>query len=233
MSPVGIFTSRQVLSGSEWSEIIILLLNKVAATEQTYNERRLLQGVQQGDSHAFLELYNIYYPALYHYVMRFVKSPAIAEDVLQDVFLKIWEIRERINPDLSFKAYLYRISRNSVFKLMKQIAGDESLRLQVMQQFRQTVSDADLKICWQQYEEILQAAIARLSPQRQKVFLLCREESKTYEEVAAELGISRNTVKEHMVLAMKSIKDYFEQYGNTPLGFMLLLFLSTNSLYSP
>ncbi|NII27010.1 RNA polymerase sigma-70 factor [Pseudoflavitalea sp. X16] len=200
----------------------------VAATEQTYNEHRLLQELQQGRSQAFLELYNIYHPALYHYVLRFVKSPAIAEDILQDVFLKIWEIRERINPDLSFKAYLYRISRNSVFKLMKKIAVDENLRLQVMQQFRQTVSDADLKVSWQQYEAILQAAIANLSPQRQKVFLLCREEGKTYEQVAAELNISRHTVKEHMVLAMKSIKEYFEQYGNTPLSFTLLLFLSTD-----
>lgn len=205
-----------------------MLSINVAATEQTYNEHRLLQELQQGHSQAFLELYNIYHPALYHYVLRFVKSPAIAEDILQDVFLKIWEIRERINPDLSFKAYLYRISRNSVFKLMKKIAVDENLRLQVMQQFRQTVSDADLKVSWQQYETILQAAIANLSPQRQKVFLLCREEGKTYEQVAAELNLSRHTVKEHMGLAMKSIKEYFEQYGNTPLSFTLLLFLSTD-----
>ncbi len=198
----------------------------MTANPQTYNEHRLLQELQQGHSQAFLELYTIYHPALYHYVLRFVKSPAIAEDVLQDVFLKIWEIRERINPELSFKAYLYRISRNSVFKLLKKIAGDETLRLRVMQQFQQSVSDADLKVCWQQYEGILHTAIARLSPQRQKVFLLCREEGKTYEQVAAELNISRHTVKEHMVLAMKSIKEHFEQYGNSPLAFMLLLFFN-------
>jgi RNA polymerase sigma-70 factor (family 1) len=197
----------------------------VATTEQPYNEYSLVQGLQRGESGAFLELYNIYHPALYHYVLRFVKSPAIAEDVLQDVFLKIWEIRERINPDLSFKGYLYRICRNSVFKLMKQMASDETLRLRVLQQFAQSVSDADLKIHWQQYEEMLRAAINALPPQRQKVFMLCREEGKTYEQVAAELGISRNTVKEHMVLAMKSIKDHFQQVGNTPPGFILLLLL--------
>lgn len=206
-----------------------MLSNSVAVTEQTYNEHRLLQALQQGQPHAFLELYNVYHPALYQYVLRFVKSPAIAQDVLQDVFLKIWEIRERINPDLSFKAYLYRISRNSVFKLMKQMAGDESLRLRVLQQFGESVADADLKLCWQQYEGILQAAITRLPPQRQKVFRLCREEGKSYEEVATELNISRHTVKEHMVLAMKSIKEYFDQYGNTPLGFLLLLFFSTKA----
>jgi RNA polymerase sigma-70 factor (family 1) len=200
----------------------------VSTTPDTYYEQSVIQRLQKGDSDAFLELYNHYHPALYHYVLRFVKSPAIAEDVLQDVFLKIWEIRSRIDPGLSFKAYLYRICRNSVFKLLKKIAIDEELRLQVMQQFTQSVADADLKILWQQYEEILYAAINNLSPQRQRVFRLCREEGKSYEQVANELGISRNTVKEHMVLAMKQIREHFEQYGDTPAGFMLLLVLTTD-----
>nr|WP_262898162.1 RNA polymerase sigma-70 factor [Niastella soli] len=181
--------------------------------------------MQKGDSDAFLELYNQYHQPLYHYVLRFVKSPAIAEDILQDVFLKIWEIRTRINPDLSFKSYLYRICRNSVFKLLKKIAVDENLRVQVFQQFAQSVADADLKVLWQQYETLLQAAFNRLPPQRQKVFRLCREEGKTYEQVAAELGISRNTVKEHMVLAMKLIREHLDQFGDNPTHFIFLLFL--------
>jgi RNA polymerase sigma-70 factor (family 1) len=200
----------------------------VSTTPDTYYEQSVIQRLQKGDSDAFLELYNHYQSALYHYVLRFVKSPAIAEDVLQDVFLKIWEIRDRIDPELSFKAYLYRICRNSVFKLLKKISVDEALRLQVMQHFTQSVADADLKILWQQYEEILHAAINNLSPQRRKVFRLCREEGKSYEQVANELGISRNTVKEHMVLAMKQIREHFEQYGDTPAGFMLLLILTSN-----
>lgn len=202
--------------------------NKVSTTPDTYNEQRVILRLQKGDSDAFLEVYNHYHPALYHYVLRFVKSPAIAEDVLQDVFLKIWEIRSRINPEFSFKAYLYRICRNSVFKLLKKMAVDENLRVQVMQHFAQSIADADLKILWQQYEEILHAAINSLSPQRQKVFRLCREEGKSYEQVANELGISRNTVKEHMVLAMKFIREHFEQYGDTPASFMFLLFLTTD-----
>jgi RNA polymerase sigma-70 factor (family 1) len=200
----------------------------VSTTPDTYYEQSVIQRLQKGDSDAFLELYNHYHSALYHYVLRFVKSPAIAEDVLQDVFLKIWEIRDRIDPELSFKAYLYRICRNSVFKLLKKISVDEALRLQVMQHFTQSVADADLKILWQQYEEILHAAINNLSPQRRKVFRLCREEGKSYEQVANELGISRNTVKEHMVLAMKQIREHFEQYGDTPAGFMLLLILTSS-----
>jgi RNA polymerase sigma-70 factor (family 1) len=190
---------------------------------RTYNERDLLAGLQRGKSSAFLELYNKYHPAIYHYVLRFVKVPAIAEDVLQDVFLKIWEIRKRIDPDLSFKAYLYRISRNSVFKLMKKMAADESLRLQIMRQLQQNVTNADIEILWQEYEKMFNLAIARLPLQRQKVFRLCREQGKTYEQTAAELGISRNTVKEHMVLAMKFIKNHFHHF-DIPLASLLILF---------
>lgn len=197
-------------------------------TPETYNEQSVILRLQKGDSDAFLELYNHYHAALYHYVLRFVKSPAIAEDVLQDVFLKIWEIKSRLDPALSFKAYLYRICRNSVFKLLKKMAVDENLRVQVMQQFAQSVADADLKVLWQQYEVILQAAINRLPPQRQKVFKLCREEGKTYDQVAEELGISRNTVKEHMVLAMKLIREHVDQYGDTPTHFIFLLFFITD-----
>lgn len=194
-------------------------------TPATYNEQSVILRLQKGDSDAFRELYNQYHQPLYHYVLRFVKSPALAEDVLQDVFLKIWEIRSRIDPELSFKAYLYRISRNSVFKLLKKIAVDENLRTQVLRQFSQSVADADLKVLWQQYEALLQAAINRLPPQRRKVFKLCREEGKSYEQVAEELGISRNTVKEHMVLAMKLIREHIDQYGDTSTYFILLLFL--------
>jgi RNA polymerase sigma-70 factor (family 1) len=199
----------------------------VTTIPETYNEQSVLLRLQMGDSDAFLELYNQYHGPLYHYVLRFVKSPAIAEDVLQDVFLKIWEIKGRIDPNLSFKAYLYRICRNSVFKLLKKMAVDESLRVEVMQQLTQSVADADLKLLWQQYEAILQTAINNLSPQRQKVFRLCREEGKTYEQVANELGISRNTVKEHMVLAMKLIREHFEQYGDTSTSYMFMLVFAT------
>ncbi len=127
---------------------------------QTYNERGLLKGLKDGNSNAFLELYNNYHPGLYHYVLRFVKVSAIAEDILQDVFLTIWRIRKTIDPDLSFKAYLYRISRNSVFKLLKKMASDENLRLRTMQQLQQNVTDCDVKMLWQEYEEMFHNAIA-------------------------------------------------------------------------
>ena len=184
-------------------------------------EAVLLQRLQQGDTEAYIALYNQYYPSLYTYILHFINIPELAEDALQEVFIKIWEIRERINPELSFSGYLYRITRNHVFKLLKKISADAALRLQVMQELQHQTEDADTQLLWKQYESLLHQAIAQLPPQRQKVFRLCREESKSYEEVAVELGISRNTVKEHMMLAMKSIR--FFVYSNADGILPLLL----------
>jgi RNA polymerase sigma-70 factor (ECF subfamily) len=188
------------------------------------NEYNLLKKLKKGDSKAFLELYDRYHLQVYNWALKFVKIPAIAEDIVQDVFLKIWVIRERLNPQLSFPAFIYRICRNRVFSDLKKIAVNERLTLNVIEQFRSLKeSPADLAI-WNQYEVLLESAIRKLPKQRQKVFKLCRQGGKTYEEVAVELCISKNTVKEHMVMAVKNIREYFYQYGE--ISFILIFFFS-------
>lgn len=187
-----------------------------------YDEKDLLNRLKNDDADAYIQLYDHYYPSLYAYILRFVKITDLAEDVLQDVFLKLWEIRHRIDPDLSFSAYLYRISRNLVFKQIKKISVDEELRLGVMYRLSSLHEHSHVELQWKQYQESLVAAIDQLPPQRQKVFRLCREQNRTYDEAAAELGISRNTVKEHMVLAVKAIREYFKRHSDTLLSSFFL-----------
>jgi RNA polymerase sigma-70 factor (family 1) len=189
-----------------------------------YNETALLKRLQQGDTNAFIQIYEHYHHPLYIYILRFVKVPEYAEDVLQDVFLKMWEIRERINPQLSFNAYLYKICRNKVFKLLKKIATDEVMQGRLLQQMELYTDEPELKLQWKQYNELVNKAIAQLPPQRQKVFKMCREQGKSYDEAALELGISKNTIKEHMVAAMKSVKEYIFRHGE--LSLMLFFFIA-------
>ncbi len=159
---------------------------------------------------------------MYSWLIRFVKLPDLVEDIIQDTFLKIWEIRHRLNPAQSFPAYLYRISRNIAFKLLKKISLDETLRKQVLIRFEMEPDDPEKRLRWLQYQRLLENAINRLPPQRRKVFKLCRQSNKTYDEVANELGISRNTVKEHMMKAMQDIRQYFYRYGEISLILLLL-----------
>jgi RNA polymerase sigma-70 factor (ECF subfamily) len=188
------------------------------------NEPGLLQQLRQGNVDAYLQLYDRYHTLVYGWVLRFVKVPAYAEDIVQDVFMKIWEVRSDLNPEQSFPAYLYKISRNKTFTFLKKNASDEKTRLQLMQRLSELTESPYHQALWNQYQQILALAITQLPYQRQRVFTLCRQEGKTYDEAAQELGISRNTVKEHMVMALKDIKAYFYRHGDLSLALLLLIY---------
>ena len=196
--------------------------------EKDFEEASILKRLQQGDEHAFLEIYDHYKQPLYSFIIKFVKVPAYADDLLQDVFLKIWEIHSRIDTSLSFKAYLYRISRNLVYKFLKKTANNVELLSEQMQHFIPDAgANAELKLQWKQYEENIKTAIDNLPPRRKEIFILCRQGKHTYDDVARQLGISRNTVKEHMVLSMKSISQFLRNKKgiNLPIAVLAIIFL--------
>jgi len=186
-----------------------------------FDEAQLFEQLKAGDVDAYKEIYRRYHAQLYNYVRRFVKVPELAEDVLHDVFIKLWEIREQLNPQLPVVAYIYRITRNHVFKLIKKISVETELRSRVISIIDSNYVEPESEMQWLEYAHLLEGAIDQLSPQCKKVFKLCRQEGKTYEETAQELGISKHTVKEHMMNAMKSIKNYFVKHAD--IAFTLLM----------
>ena len=97
-----------------------------------YTDEQLLLLLSGSDQQAFTELYNRYHAGIYSYQLAFVKIPSISEDLVQEVFLKIWEARKRLHIHTSFASYLYRISRNSAIDFMKKIAADRELRKEII-----------------------------------------------------------------------------------------------------
>lgn len=188
-------------------------------------EQELLHLLRKDDQEAFEEIYRRYYPKLRGYVLKFVKVPHHAEDIVQDAFLKIWEIRNSINPEKFFSGYLFTITRNLVFKFLKFASNYTDVLDEVLiSVFPGNVENENL-LEWKELGEEIQQAIQNLSPKRREVFLLCKEEDMSYEDVSKMLGISRNTIKEHMVLAMKSIKSYLKSRS-------LYIFLSCSIIFS-
>jgi RNA polymerase sigma-70 factor (family 1) len=186
----------------------------------------ILQQIKQGNHEAFISLYEDYHARLYSYILKFVKVPAFAEDMLQEVFLKVWESRGKIKPSLSFNAYLYKICRNEAYDFIKEMAADKQMRGTVMHYLTEGSNAVDADLLSKQYERVLQGAVSNLPPQRRNIFNLCRQEGKKYEEVAEMMQISRNTVKDHMVLAVKSIRDYVAKNTDWPISVILLFFMS-------
>jgi RNA polymerase sigma-70 factor (family 1) len=179
------------------------------------SEEEVLLRMKQGDESAFTTVYRHYHSSLYIYLLRFCKIPSLAEDLVHDVFLKVWEIRDRINPELSFTGYLYRIARNHVIKTIDKLATDQVMREQLLNQLDEPVAaHPEQLVRAKEYDRLFREALERMPPQRLKVFKLCRQEGKSYEEAAEILGVSRNAIKKHMVLSMRFIYDYVHRYGD-------------------
>ncbi|HEX7755744.1 MAG TPA: RNA polymerase sigma-70 factor [Niabella sp.] len=188
-------------------------------------EIALIERFKKGDALAYARLYDLYHARLYTFIIRFVKIPETAEDILQEVFLKLWNIRERVDSAQSLQAYLYKITRNQVFNCLKKSIRQKEIIDYVQRTTKMQTIAGEEQLRWREYETILSDAIDCLPVQRKKVFQLCRDEGKTYDGVARELGISKNTVKEHMVLATRAIRSYVRKHIDLrSMSLLLLLF---------
>lgn len=176
-----------------------------------HDEVVLLRRLRVGDRDAFQKIYDHYFPKLRVYVFKFVRAPQYTEDILQEVFMKLWEIKENIDPEKYFSGYLYTITKNQVIKFFKSAAYNQEMVDDII--ISMAVGDTHVQEAaeWKELYHEIQHAIELLPPRRQEIFLLCREENMSYDQISSHLHISRNTIKEHMVLAMKAIRAYLRE----------------------
>lgn len=172
-------------------------------------EKELLSQVREGDVKAFERIYKSYSPKLYGSIFRIVKSVPVTEELLQDVFQRVWEHRTTIDVNLSFKSYLFTIARNLVYDYFNK-ASRQKLMARYLQVKEMSGSGAFRnQLEEKESEQLLEKAIHQLPPQRRLVYTLCKIEGRTYDEVSRTLGISVSTISDHMVKAAKSIKVYY------------------------
>ncbi|MEP7257326.1 MAG: RNA polymerase sigma-70 factor [Flavitalea sp.] len=186
-------------------------------------ETIILQRLQAGDESSFAHIYRHYYSSVNSQVLHLMHSPELSEDITQEIFLKIWESREKLNGIRSFKSYLFITARNHTLNALKRAARSEAGMSEIIRHFeliRNTTEDLALS---NEYLRFIQQKIDELPPRSREIFRLCREQSKSYDEVAAALGISRDAVKSRMVHAMKMLSDAAEKEMGLPLSVVLLL----------
>ena len=173
------------------------------------NQSLLLDRLRGGSESAFSALYDWYSKPLYRNIIRLVKDEAIAEELLQDLFLKVWEVRQTIDPDKSFKSFLYKVAENLAYAHFRQIAKNERLIAKLIISSVEFATNAEDAIIAKENHALLQKAISSLPPQAKQVYTLCKLEGKSYEEVSQQLGISPKTISGHIVKANKDVKRYF------------------------
>lgn len=191
------------------------------------DEKELLARLRQDDRAAFDQIYQYYSLRIYSNILRMVKDADDAQELLQDLFLKVWEKRHSIDPNLSFKSYLFRIARNLVYNFIRDASIERKVQdylAKVGTELHNAVEDT---IVFKEQQQILEQAINNLPPQRRRVYQLCKIEGHSYQEVSDLLGISTSTISDHIVKATRFIK---EQHGLANGAAMVALFVIFDSL---
>ncbi|MES2376088.1 MAG: RNA polymerase sigma-70 factor [Bacteroidota bacterium] len=160
----------------------------------------------EGNDNAYQELFNRYFKKLYYYTLKLIPDTDLAEEIVLDVMLNIWQKKHLLNAELSLSAYLFKSVKN---KLIDQLRR-KTLQIESMgdncNQYASNVGADDALIC-KELEDIYQSGVAKLPPQKQLIFKMKREDGLTYNEIAIKLNLSKNTVENHMGLALKFLKN--------------------------
>ncbi|GAB3899028.1 RNA polymerase sigma-70 factor [Larkinella knui] len=166
---------------------------------------RILRKVIQGDQAAFAELYKYYRTPALKFCITLLKDEEEAENMIHEVFIKIWDRRSQINPALNFTSYLFTCLRNMAFDHLKKVEKNNQLKQQYLEKMTalrdEELEDKEMKF------QILYRAVNLLSEKRKQILFLNIEEGKSYQEIAEMLMISKNTVKNQLVKAKQFLRE--------------------------
>lgn len=192
-------------------------------------ERSFILRLIEGDEDAFCELYATYKNRLIYFAMRFLKSREYAEDVFQDAFTVVWQSRRFINPDASFSSYLYTIMRNRILNQLRNAANEEKLKESILSQALDYTEDTKREVMLNDLKSLISHALQQLTPRQREIFEMSREAQLSHKEIADKLGISINTVQEHISTSLKLIRTYLIKYSGSEYVDLLLLLICLNT----
>jgi RNA polymerase sigma-70 factor (family 1) len=190
-----------------------------------YNENELLLQLQSGSEYAFTRIYERYQGKIFGVALKFLQSPVLAEEIVQDVFLKIWLKRAELNTIANFDGFLFIIARNLIFDQIKKMGYDAAVQKELLTQ-PLYVDDAEYTIRHHQCQQLLKNAIDLLPKQQKLVYQFAKVEGLSQKMIAQRMGLSRLTVKAHMSRALQYIRKYL---NSNFCIFLVCLFIATQA----
>ena len=185
--------------------------------------------LMQSDSYqAFSELYVRYYDPLHFYCQKFLNDDNEAEDVVQDIFMHLWETRSTLAITSSFSGYIYASAHNRILKMMRQFDVHLRYAQHILMNAKECTNETEDAILDNDYASLLNEMMERLSPKQKEVFRLSRMEGLTYKEIAEILHISVPAVQKHVSNVLEKIKGYLKQHAlihfKEVISLLILLF---------
>lgn len=169
----------------------------------------LLLRIADGDERSFRQIFDLYSAKIFVFALKLTHSKPMSEEVVQEVFIKLWNNRHKLPEVEFFPSYLAVMTRNHTFNILKSIAREEKITAAFSKNIPQTHCETEEIIIHNDYQNILTRIVDELPPQQKTAYSLCHGEGLKYEEAAERMNISTLTVKTHMQTALRTIKTRF------------------------
>jgi RNA polymerase sigma-70 factor (ECF subfamily) len=187
------------------------------------NENELLLLVAEGDEKAFRQLFDHYWNKIYSVALTLTKSTALSEEIVQDVFLKIWLKREQLPSVEKFDGFLFTVAKNHIYNELRKKTMEQPFVEHLEQHFLESSALPEQIMVLKETKQLIDKAVQQLPDQQRAVFELSRNEGLDYTTIADQLGISRSTVKNHMTKALQFLRQYLNAHrGELVLAATLL-----------
>lgn len=176
-----------------------------------YTEKELFSQIAENIHGAFEALFERYQPRLYRYAFQLMKGREEADEVVQETFIKVWLKRDVFMNVDDPERYVYTILRNIALDRLRKIALDGRLRAEVWKRVEVLSNTTEEQVFAAESSELVRQAFERLSPHKQAIFQLSRQEGLSHDQIADKLQISPNTVKNQLVSSLRFIRAYLDR----------------------
>lgn len=178
-----------------------------------HTDQELLHLLTQDSEAAFGELYERFRPQVKRFALRIAKSSEAADEIVQNVLLKLWSQRSNITEIQNIKGWLNRVATNEALNFLKKVAREKALADQVWLEMQNGPAYAENDYVLKDYLQLIEDVVQLLPAQQQRVYRLSREQYLTYDQIAEELDISSNTVRNHMAAALENIRKHMSKHA--------------------
>ncbi|WP_343305487.1 sigma-70 family RNA polymerase sigma factor [Chitinophaga niabensis] len=178
-----------------------------------YTDQLLLQEMAAGSEDAFCRLFDHYWNRVYTSAMVLTKSSQMAQDIAQEVFLQLWQNREKAADIQKLDGFLFISARNLIFKKMSRLKLEEAYQHYLTYQARLESGDTSVSTEFKELQTLVELGISQLPPQQQKAFRLSRERGLSHEEISFQMGVSRAAVKDYIVRSLAFLRKYLREHA--------------------
>jgi RNA polymerase sigma-70 factor (ECF subfamily) len=189
-----------------------------------YNDSELLSLIGGGDEKAFGRFYQQTNGGIYNAVMAYVKDPEAARDIVQVVYIRIWNRRQTLSTVRSLKNYLFILARNAVFDHFKRVTIETKWLAALRERTPELHNNVMVRVQERECNLLLLQSISLLPTRQRQVYLLANEQELSYAEIAARMHVSRFTVKRHLELARRFVRRYVDRHLHQQMILPLILF---------